>query len=210
MARVLETAASLRPAVWVGAAGRPVVLRALETDDDVLLGDFVRALSPASRHERFHIGLTELPAPWLRALTRADPAREFALIALASDNGRAACIAEARYALDPDREDTREFALVVADGWQGQGLGAELLHRLVAHARERGVGRLFGDVLRTNAAMVRLATRAGFRVAAHPDDARLLRVTRRLEVVRVADEAEIAPAAIGRAERNSSASIQAS
>lgn len=181
MARVLEAAAGVLPAVWAGADGRAAVLRALEPADDGLLGDFVRELSPASRLDRFHAGVRELPTPWLRVLTRVDPAREFALIALASDGDRAVCVAEARYALDPAHHDAREFALVVADRWHGQGLGTELLQRLLAHARARGVERLFGDVLRTNAAMTRLAARAGFRVATHPGDARLLRVTQRLE-----------------------------
>ncbi|MCG3189059.1 MAG: hypothetical protein LKCHEGNO_01302 [Burkholderiaceae bacterium] len=179
MAHTLDPAGGL-PAVWTGTNGRAAVLRALEPGDDGLLGDFVRKLSPASRYQRFHVGVRELPAPWLDLLTRVDPAREFALIALASDGERAACVAEARYALDPDHDDAREFALAVADGWHGQGLGVELLQRLLAHAHARGVERLFGEVLRTNTAMLRLANRSGFRVATHPADARLLRVTQQL------------------------------
>ncbi|HEX6017966.1 MAG TPA: GNAT family N-acetyltransferase [Burkholderiaceae bacterium] len=198
MTRVLDAAADLLPAVWVGADRRLAVLRALESDDDGLIDEFVRELSPASRHDRFHVGVTALPAPWLHALTRVDPAHEFALLALASAGGRAVCIAEARYALDPGRDDAREFALVVADGWHGQGLGAELLRRLVAHARGRGIERLYGDVLRTNDAMVRLATRAGFRVATHPEDRRLLRVTRGLEPA----EASVAAVAMAGAARH--------
>jgi len=198
MARVLDAAADALPTIWAGATGRPIVLRALAPSDDILFGDFVRELSPASRRDRFHAGVPELPAPWLRVLLRVDPAREFALIALASEGGRAVCIAEARYAVDPERDDTREFALVVADRWHGQGLGAELLRRLVAHARARGVRHLFGDVLHGNAAMVRLAKRAGFRTARHPDDARLVRVAQQLAPDRTPEATSdliVAPAA---------------
>jgi acetyltransferase len=182
MARVLDVAADALPAIWVGAAGRPVVLRALRTNDDKPFSDFVRDLSPASRYKRFHSGFSELSAPWLHMLMRVDPAREFALLALSGDGARTVCIAEARYALNPERDDgLRVFALVVADRWQGQGLGAELLQRMVAHAREHGVERLLGEVLSTNATMIRLAQRAGFSIAAHPDDRRLVQAMRRLE-----------------------------
>lgn len=186
MAPLLDAAATVLPTVWVGSAGA-VVLRALERSDDAMLAEFVRGLSPASRRERFHAGVPELPAPWLRALLRVDAAREFALIALAREGDRSVCIAEARYALDRERDDTREFALVVADRWHRQGLGAELLQRLLAHAHTHGVERLVGDVQRSNAAMVQLATRAGFRVATHPEDARLLRVERQLAPDRAAE-----------------------
>ena len=195
MAPMLDMTALALPAVWVGAAARPVLLRALEASDEKRFGDFMRALSPASRCNRLHNGVKELPAIWLRALMRVDPPRELALLALSCTAGRAVCIAEARYARHADGDDAREFALVVADDWQGQGLGAELLRRLVAHARERGVKRLFGEVLSGNAKMIRLAARAGFRVAAHPDDRQLVRVTRRLERARPAEAAALDTAA---------------
>lgn len=211
MARVLDAAPGVLPAVWVGAGGRPVVLRALEADDEALLGAFVRELSPASRHDRFHVGLTELPPAWLHALTRVDPAHEFALIAIANEGGRAVCVAEARYALDVESDaGAREFALVVADRWQGQGLGAELLHRLAAHARAHGVARLYGDVLRDNAAMIRLATRSGFSAGAHPGEGRLLRVTRPLEPMRAGQRTPIGAMPISRTARANPSAMQTS
>lgn len=189
------------PAIWAGAKGHPVLLRAIRANDDRRFGDFVRELSPASRYNRFHSAVRELPEPWLGALMHVDPARELALLALSVEGGRAVCIAEARYALHPDFAGAREFALVVADHWQGQGLGGDLLQRLVSHARERGVERLFGEVLSTNAKMIRLATRAGFRIAAHPDDRRLVRVTRSLGQDRANQAATSDTAPAGRAER---------
>ncbi len=202
MARGLDAAARALPAIWVGTTGRPVVLRALRTDDDQRLADFVRELSPASRYLRFHSGFRELSPAWLDLMMRVDPAREFALLALSCDGARALCIAEARYALNPERDaGLREFALVVADPWQGQGLGAELLRRVVAHAHERGVKRLLGEVLSTNATMIRLAQRTGFSIAAHPDDHQLVQVIRRLDQAQVAEEAAIDGAAPARVER---------
>jgi acetyltransferase len=156
-----------------------VILRAVRADDDELFAAFVRRLSPASRHNRFHVGLRELPQSWLDALVR--PAADvWAVLAIAIDGGRPGCIAEARHVPDPDAAGRSEFAIAVADGWQRQGLGDELMRRLVAHATAQGVAYLFGDVLRENGGMLRLAARHGFQVVAGAGDARLARVARRL------------------------------
>ena len=56
-----------------------------------------------------------------------------------------------------------EFAVAVRDDVAGRGLGTLLLRRLIDHARRRGVGELFGHVLRENARMLGICRRLGFR-----------------------------------------------
>ena len=80
---------------------------------------------------------------------------------------------EALLALDPDDnaigvsrfvrldDDVAEFAIVVADAWQGRGLGTELLDRLVDRAREEGVRRFSAVVLAENAEALALLERLG-------------------------------------------------
>jgi acetyltransferase len=80
-----------------------------------------------------------------------------------------------------------EFALAVADAWQGQGLAGRLLRRLCDHASRRGLRSLFGDVLHDNLPMLRLARRQGFAIRMHPVDPRLRRVTRQLDAFGSAD-----------------------
>ena len=74
-----------------------------------------------------------------------------------------------------------EFAIAIADGWQGAGLGRALLARLLAHARKRGVRRLFGDVLWSNPAMLALARSMGAQLTRTPGDATSVRVAFALE-----------------------------
>ena len=59
----------------------------------------------------------------------------------------------------PERSDTAEFAIVVGDDWQGQGLGAELLAGLGDAARDVGVTRLRASMLADNAPIHRLIDR---------------------------------------------------
>lgn len=147
-------------------------------------------MSPASRHSRFHVGLRELPQTWLDALVR--PAADgWAVLAIAIDGGRIACVAEARHVPDPDAPGHSEFAIAVADGWHRLGLGDELMRRIVDHATHQGVEHLFGDVLRENGAMLRLAARHGFQATAGAGDPRLARVARSLNASRAASAVEV-------------------
>ena len=60
--------------------------------------------------------------------------------------------------------------MAVADGWQHKGLATLLLSRLIEHARERGVKRLYSIDLAANHRMRRLAEHLGFRERPDPDD----------------------------------------
>jgi len=92
---------------------------------------------------------------------------------------REALIGVARYVLDAGGESC-EFALVVADAWQGRGIGRRLMEKLIAVARERGLKRIYGEVLATNRAMLELARKLGFEIGRHPDDATVTRVALQL------------------------------
>jgi len=103
----------------------------------------------------------------------ADPRKHVALVALHEGE----VVGEARYVRDGDGA---EFALAVADGWRRRGVGNRLLAALIVSARRDGLRRLDGEVLASNEAMLGFIERAGFRVRAHPEDARLLRIELRL------------------------------
>jgi acetyltransferase len=158
--------------------GRVAMLRAVRESDGALLEAFIQRLSPASRRRRFHGGVNTLTPALLQHMTRPDPRRELALVLVAFEDRRVACIGEARYAVGDGPADEREFSLVVADDWQRVGLGAGLMRSLIRHAPMQGVSRLVGDVLRDNLPMVELGLGLGFTVQSHPDDPRLLRLTR--------------------------------
>jgi len=153
-----------------------VRIRRVRASDAALIDDFVRGLSPLSRQRRFHAGVREVPPQWLQRMTHPDPGRELALVALIRQDGRDVCIAEARYVLSDDITEGREFALAVADPWQGRGIGKTLLLSLGCHAARHAVPRLAGDVLHDNLPMIELARGLGYAVRRHPADPRLVRV----------------------------------
>ena len=165
------------------AVAPAIVLRPVRPQDAGAFAGFIENLSPLSRRLRFHGAVAQLPSEVLHRFTHPDPGSEQAWLAFALNSGGAElCVGEARYAAPDDGPaGGREFALAVVDAWQGRGIGAALLRELIAQASRRGVQRLHGDVLRDNTAMLGLAQHQGFAVSRHPGDARLLRVSRRLD-----------------------------
>src|SRR5262249_40528304 len=84
-----------------------------------------------------------------------------ALVAVRQDRDGPHLLGVSRYYLHPETGEA-EFALVVGDAYQRKGLGRHLLGRLIDIARERGVRKLAGLVLRENEQMLSLTASLGF------------------------------------------------
>ena len=54
-----------------------------------------------------------------------------------------------------------EAAFSVEDGWQGQGIGTDLMHHTLTTARNRGIARVYMNCLASNRSMQRLARSQG-------------------------------------------------
>jgi acetyltransferase len=137
--------------------GRRVHVRPIRPEDAARELRFFAGLSERSRYHRFMQHLPELPPRMLARFTQLDYDRELALVAVHEDE----FIAVGRYAPNPDGR-TAEFALTVADAWQGKGLGRSLLQRLCDAARAAGYEALYGHILADNRDMLDLAARLGF------------------------------------------------
>ncbi len=180
MSYAIETYPTRLIDVFTLANGERVTLRPVLPQDAALEQALVRALSPASRYQRFFAPIRELPADWLQRLTQVDYRHHQALIVEAFRGDEAIAVAEARYVVDETGRQG-EFAVVVADDWQRLGLARRLMQTLMESAADAGLQRLVGDVLSSNAAMRALARSLGFRVLPHPDGGvQIVRVLRDL------------------------------
>ena len=162
-----------------GRAGERIVIRPVLPQDAEPMQDFVRGLSAESRRNRFFRTLHELPASLLDRFTSIDYHDHLALLASILVDGEEVVIGEARYVVS--EPGTAEFAVAVADGWQGRGIGRFLMARLECRAAAEGIARLFGEVLPSNRPMHRLAKRLGFMVVPGQNGDGLWRVEKRLE-----------------------------
>jgi acetyltransferase len=159
---------------WQAPDGTPVVIRPISPSDATLEREFVHALSAESKYMRFMSALNELTPAMLKSFTNVDYERDMALIAVLREPEERQ-IGVARYIADANGESC-EFAIVVADPWQGSGLSLHLMRQLIASARERGLKTMVGQVLAANPKMLELAAALGFTIADTPHDRSLKEV----------------------------------
>ena len=142
--------------------GGKLLVRPIRPEDEPLIVEFHAGHSEHTLRMRFFGLVRTLSRDSLIRLCHLDYDRELALIAVHEDD-QPHIAGVSRYYLRPETGDA-EFALVVGDAWQRRGLGTHLLRRLIAIARNRGVTRLVGQILKENAPMLKLVSRLGFQI----------------------------------------------
>ncbi len=159
-----------RPTKLTLCDGTHVTLRFITPEDEPRMIDFHQTLSQQSVHFRY-FGMLSLGFRTgherLAALCSTDRAREIALVAdHKSSDGEHAILGVGRFIKTPGLDEA-EFAILVTDRSQGDGLGTALLKSLVAIGRKAKV-RIFGYVLPDNAAMLHVSHNLGFKLHFHP------------------------------------------
>ncbi len=159
---------------WTMRDGTVATVRPILPQDAPLEAALVEGLSSESRYARFLVGGGRLSDETLAAYTQIDYVNHLALVVSVADaDGRGErLIADGRFVL---QDGVAEFALLVADDWQGKGVGRRLFAMLIRAARATGAREVFGEVLSMNRRMIVLARDAGFQVASVPGDAGLHR-----------------------------------
>jgi GNAT superfamily N-acetyltransferase len=158
--------------------GARITIRPIRPSDRQIEQTFVRSLSPMSKHYRFFSGIAELSDNMLDKFTHTHYPGKFAIIATVMDNDTEAEIGVARYAMIG--ELTAEFAVAVADAWQGRGVATHLLQKLMTIATQAGVIELVGIVLRDNREMLALARQLGFVLHRDKNDASTICASKKL------------------------------
>ncbi len=159
--------------------GARVTIRPIRAQDLELERAFVRDMSVESRYFRFLHTLRQLDEPTLIRFTDIDYDLQMALIAVVCENALEVQVGVARYVVGSSGRDC-EFAVAVADCWQGKGIAGRLMRQLMNAARDRGLETMEGFVLYGNQGMFALADALGFRTESMTGDASLRRVVRDL------------------------------
>jgi len=161
--------------------GRPLTVRFVEPQDAEALQNYFRSLTVGSRYNRFLGAMRELPQSQLGHFVHPGEDDRFSVIALTAIDGFETIVGEARYGFEADTASF-EFGLSIDDRWQGQGIGSALLRNLECRAAAFGAERVFGDTLRSNAAMLGVARKSGFAFAPTPNDWKLVRFEKHINV----------------------------
>ena len=136
-----------------------VLIRRARSEDVALYLDFLHNVSAEDLRLRFFGRITELRAAEIDMLTELDYRHEMAFIALDEDTGHMLGLVRLIDDLD---ERTAQFAILVRSRLKGHGLGWLLMRRVIDYAKEKGLRRVYGDVLAENTTMLQMCAELGF------------------------------------------------
>jgi len=149
-------------------SGTDVTIRPIRPEDEPKLVDFHEQLSERSVYLRY-ASLMKLEQrvahERLSRICFIDYDREMALVAETEEGD---IVGVGRLTKQPGRNEA-EFAMLVIDDYQGEGVGTELLRRLVTVGENEGLDRITADILRQNRAMQRVCEKLDFQIV-HSDD----------------------------------------
>ena len=158
---------------WKSVDGLDFVIRPIRPEDESLVVDFHGRLSNESVYQRYFTKLgyeQRIAHERLVRVCFTDYDREIALVAERLDpETDKLCIGAIARLIRLRNSNTAEFSLIVADDYQGQGLGTEMVRRLIEVGREEGLDRMVAEMLAANGGMIRICQELGFEISADED-----------------------------------------
>jgi acetyltransferase len=147
--------------------GKNVLLRPIRPEDEAMHAEMIANFSEQTHYYRFFSTGLKVNHDFLTRFTQIDYDREIAIVAEVQEKKKRMLAGVVRIVGDPYNE-TAEYAIAIADPWQGLGLGNFLTDFILEIARKRGFQKIYASLLRGNNKMQHLFERNGFRI--RPDD----------------------------------------
>jgi len=153
---------------WTMKYGVEITIRPIRPEDEPLIAKFHETLSDRSVYLRyFHMERLSSRVAHERLIQKCfiDYDREMALVADFENpqSRQHEILGVGRLTKMPGEEDA-EVGVLISDRYQGQGLGTELVRRLIAAARDEKLQRIVANILPENAGMRALADKFGFQI----------------------------------------------
>ncbi len=153
---------------WTMRDGTHVLIRPIRPDDEPLIVDFHQTLSDQSIYMRFFHAMKLSQRTAHERMVRIcfnDYDREIALVAenLDPETGKKRILGVSRLSKIHGTDES-EFSLLVTDSYHGNGLGTELLRRLLNVARDERVSCVLADILPENYPMQHVCEKLGFKL----------------------------------------------
>lgn len=153
---------------WTSRDGRIVLLRSITSKDKQIEKELIDGLSVQSSRYRFFHVTKEASEKMIDDFCDIDYKNEMAIIAEYNSDGRKRNVGVVRLFMDTGLE-TGEFAILVADDFQGSGLGTKFMETLIDIGRTKGLKSIYGTVLAENTKMLALMREFGFDVSDNSD-----------------------------------------
>jgi RimJ/RimL family protein N-acetyltransferase len=152
-------------------SGLNLFLRPAKLSDEPLLKDFFYSLSDQSMYQRFVSARKDMPHERLQEFVAIDYCNQMVILAVISEELKPdKMVGVGQYSAD-QATHMANVALVVADDYQGRGVGAEILTHLTQLAKRQGFLGFTAEVLAENKPMLHLFERLGLETESRSDGA---------------------------------------
>ncbi len=149
--------------------GSEALLRPIKPEDEPLEAEMFKTFSEETQRYRFFHLIKDITHELLIRFTQIDYDREIAIIAEVTEKDQKKMAGVVRLIADPFNH-TAEFAIVVGDPWQHQGLGNKFSDYILEIARKRGIRKVYAVFLKDNIAMHNMFKKRGFTIKEHDED----------------------------------------
>ncbi len=155
--------------VMVTKDSAELTVRPVRPTDEEMLSDMFYDLSDQTIINRFFSMLKSMPHRRLQQFCCIDYKEEMSIVALTEEGPRQKIVGLGSYHLNPATHRA-EIAFLVADAWQGKGIGTFMMKMLVKIARSKNIKGLTAEVMRDNVAMIALMHKSGVPPKSTPVD----------------------------------------
>jgi acetyltransferase len=149
--------------LWRLRDGRTVILRPIKPEDESMWLEMFQNFSEESIRYRFFQILKDTPHETRVRYCNIDYDREIAIVAELTEEGRKRILGVARVSIEPDGK-TGEIAFIVADPWQGLGLGTKLVDYVLEICADMKLETIYAIMLADNYRAMGLMKKMGFTV----------------------------------------------
>ena len=154
---------------WTMRDGTDVVIRPIKPEDESMEEELFSRISKQTEYFRFFGYVGEVTHEMLTRYTQIDYDREIALVAELEEEDQNVIAGVVRIVADANNE-TAEFAILVGDPWQGQGLGNQFMDLIMNIAEQRGIKKVYATVLNANVVMLHMFRKRGFAIKRFDED----------------------------------------
>ncbi len=151
--------------------GKTVLLRPIKPEDEPLWLEMFQNFSEESiRYRFFHI-IKDTPHEMRARYCDIDYAREIGIVAELKEERQRQILGVVRLIIEQDGKNG-EIAFIVADPWQGLGLGSKMVDHMIEICKRRGLETVYALTLADNYRAIRLLKKRGFTIQYRNDEAK--------------------------------------
>jgi acetyltransferase len=146
---------------WKMRDGRTVTLRPIKPEDEPMWLEMFQKFSEQSIRYRFFQIIKDTPHEVRVRYSNIDYDREIGIVAELKEDQQRKILGVVRLIIEPD-EKTGEIAFIVADPWQGLGLGSKMVDYMIEICKDKGLETVYAFMLPDNRRAINLLKKMGF------------------------------------------------